>query len=353
MSMSMSRKLLAFILFVCAASVFLFGQLVYTPEGGYAPSSRLVMVWDYIENEENNSVPDKRVAHKELDIISPTWFAISNTEGDISSLADREYVGWAHDNGLAVWALFENSSDGQRTFAVLSDKNTRKKMIDQIAGYAQAYSLDGINIDFEAMTRETGEYFEEFIIELYERLKPLDICLSVDIPLPIDGIQKVYDLNLLAGNVDYVVVMAYDQHHAESPVIGPAAAIGWVKQGIEDTLQYVPHDKVILGVPFFARVWLENRENGELEITSEFMGMQEAYDLFSENASIWQRDDETGQIYAEFDQDLKCYKAWLEDEHSLSLKLDAVNDYNLAGVSAWRRGLEQPEIWDMIDAYFD
>ena len=318
----------------------------------YARPEKIVMLWDYISRIEDNLRPEKRIKHRGLDVLSPTWFSIRNGAGDLSSLADRNYVRWAHDNGIKVWAVFENESKDSLTATALSNRNKRKKIIDQLAGFAWEYNLDGINIDFEAMSSSTGKLFELFMAELYERLHPLGITISVDIPFPVGDIQKIYNIGLIAKNCDYVVMMGYDQHHRESHTFGPVAAIDWVRQGIKDTLQHVGRDRIILGIPFYTRVWEENREGGAIRTASELMGMKEAYDMFNKTASVWGRDRATEQIYAEFDVGQKRYKAWLEDIHSLSLKLDAVYDYNLAGLSAWRRGWEWNEIWDMINKYF-
>ena len=314
---------------------------------------KIVMLWDYIGRKGENLRPEKRIVHRGLDVVSPTWFSLRNPRGDVSSLADKEYVRWAHENGIKVWALFENSSNGTLTFRALMNNDSRKRIIEQIAEYALEYSLDGINIDFEALRANTGVYFEMFIEELYEKLKPMGITLSVDIPLPLRGSRGVYGLANIAENSDYIVVMAYDQHHVGSETPGPVAEINWVKQGIDETLRHVPPGKVILGIPFYTRIWVESIRGGSSGFRSELKGMKEAFELFSLSGSEWERDAETGQIYSEYTEGRNRHRAWLEDEHSLSLKLDAIVDYNLAGMSAWRRGWEWEETWDMVDAYFE
>ena len=319
----------------------------------YIRPEKLVALWDLIRKNEDNHDPEKRIVHSGLDVVSPTWFSLANGRGDLSSFADRDYVEWAHAAGLKVWALFENNSDNQLTLTALSDKYGRERIIGQLAAYAVDYRLDGINMDFEAMKRETGPYFEQFIAELHEKLKAMGVVLSVDVPLPLSYAMSIYDLRAIAANSDYVVLMAYDQHNDDSESTGPVAAIDWVKQGIEEALQYVPPDRLILGIPFYTRVWVENREGGVISLDSELRGMKEAYEMFDRRARVWGRDRATGQIFAEYDRNEKRYMAWLEDEHSISLKLDAINDYDLAGMSAWRRGLEGDEIWDMIHAYFE
>ena len=313
---------------------------------------KIVMVWDYIGKKQDNQAPDKKIVHKGLDVVSPTWFSIKNRNGDVSSFADKGYVQWAHDNALEIWALFENKSDTQLTSRVLSSAAARKKMIGQITGFVREYKLDGINIDFEALSQATGKYFEQFIIELYKELKPLKVTLSVDIPFPVSEIQTIYSISLIADNSDYVVMMAYDQHYEGSKAIGPTAAINWVKRGIEETLNYVSHNKIILGIPFYTRVWIEDQRSGEVKTSSELRGMKDAFEMFDGISSIWRRGNITEQIYAEFERDTKRYKVWLEDDISISLKLDVINDYDLAGMSAWRRGWEWNETWDIINEHF-
>ena len=341
----MKRKVLCFAIMLFVFQISFAGDNYERPE-------KIVMIWDLINRAEDNLEPEERIAHAGLDVISPTWFFINDENGAVTSLASMEYVQWAHNNGIKVWALFENKSDDYLTYEALSTRDKRKRIISQLAGYAGEYRLDGINIDFEAMRRETGKLFELFIVELYETMRQMGITVSVDISLPIEYISTIYDFSLITDNSDYVVIMAYDQHHSYSGKIGPVASIAWVKQGIKDTLKYVSGKKIILGIPFFAMVWLEDNEDGIIKVSSELIEMKDAYETFDKSAKIWGRDRVTEQIYAEYETGHKRYKVWLEDEHSLSLKLDTINDYDLAGMSAWRRGLEWPEIWDMINAYF-
>jgi len=319
-------------------------------ENVYERPEKMVMIWDLIQREEDNVKPEAKIVHPGLNIISPTWFSISSEEGDVSSLASREYVEWAHSNGILVWALFENKSNNPLTYRALSDWERRHKIIEQLLSFSHEYKLDGINVNFEAMSRQTGILYELFIVELYEQLKPLGITLSVDISLSKGNMNRIYDTGLIARNSDYIVVMAYDQHNRYSPEIGPTAAISWVRQGIEEILEIVPHEKLILGIPFYSIVWIEDRNSGVH--SSEILGMSETHEMFGRNPKIWAFDRITEQIFAETDIDQVNYRTWLENEHSISLKLDVVYDFNLAGLSAWRRGLELPEIWDLINAYF-
>ena len=316
----------------------------------YERPEKIVMIWDLIISEEDNHKAESKIVHSGLDVISPTWFCISSDDGDVSSLASREYVQWAHDNGILVWALFENKSNNILTYNALSDWEKRQRIIEQLISFAHEYGFDGINVNFEAMNRYTGILYELFIVELYKQLKPLGITLSIDTSLRTGETNRIYDTGLIARNSDYVVVMAYDQHDRCSPEIGPTAAIAWVRQGVEEILEIISPEKLILGIPFYSIVWIEDRRSGGK--SSETMGMSRAHEMFERNPKIWALDRITEQIFAETNIDQTNYRTWLEDEHSISLKLDLVNDFNLAGLSAWRRGLELPEIWELINAYF-
>ena len=316
----------------------------------YELPERIVMIWDLIIRAEDNLRSKARIVNPGLNVISPTWFCISSEEGDVSSLASREYIEWAHDNGILVWPVFENKSDNWLTYKSLSDGDRRQRIIEQLVRYSREYKFDGINLNFEAMSRDTGKYYELFVMELYEKLRPLGIIVSIDIPIHIGDLNRIYDIGLIADNSDYVVIMAYDQYDSYSPEIGPTAAIAWVRQGVEEIVEIIAPEKLILGIPFYSIVWCEDITNGER--FSETLGMAQIYEIFSVNPRIWARDMITEQIFAEFETDYISYRTWLEDEHSISLKLDAIYDFNLAGLSAWRRGLELPEIWGLINAYF-
>ena len=45
------------------------------------------------------------------------------------------------------------------------------------------------------------------------------------------------------------------------------------------------------------------------------------------------------------------YKMWLEDEKSVEERLKLVKKYNIAGLAAWKRNLEKPAVWPVIQKY--
>ena len=155
-----------------------------------------------------------------------------------------------------VWALVSNlENKNVDTTEVLTHTSKRQNLVNQIVSMAIQYNLDGINVDFESMNGEkVGDAFIEFIRELSIKCKNNGVVLSVDNYVPMSH-TSFYNRKEQANFADYVVIMGYDEHYAGSPEAGSVASLSWVTQGVSDTLKEVPADQVILGMPFYTRVW--------------------------------------------------------------------------------------------------
>lgn len=341
------------LLIIMAAVVLAFFMLGNQMSVSYMPleKPKITMVWDYVGSVKHNRAPEKAIAHEGLDILAPTYFVLKERDGYIDSVADSYYVGQAHAKGYQVWAMFTNEFNEEIPYLVFSDALRRKEVVAKLLELCDLYNLDGINLDFEGMTKETYPFFELFVQELYAELRPESIVLSIDVPFP-RYTYKLYDYTRLLSSVDYIVIMAYDQHYIGTKP-GPMAEKNWVKEGLEDALLSYPAEKVILGVPFYTRIWYTKMvDENETIVPSREYGMAEAYDFFAARGAEIYREEDSEQLYAEYTEGAMTYRAWLEDDHSLSLKLDMVHDYHLAGMAAWRRGLELEEIWHMVYAYY-
>ncbi|MBU9725467.1 glycosyl hydrolase family 18 protein [Diplocloster modestus] len=322
------------------------------------------LVWHQVTNAQANGKLLELITNtKGVNTISPTWFSLSDNEGNIASLADKSYVTQCHQIGVEVWGLVDNFNKEVSTFDVLSHTSRRETLINQLIATAIEYQLDGLNIDFEELSGETGEHFIEFIRELSIKCRANGIVLSIDNYVP-KAHTAHYDRREQGIVADYVIIMGYDEHYSGSKESGSVASMGFVREGIEKTLEEVPADKVINAVPFFSRLWKETPKTEEeiaaedlteeyvpYHLSSEALGMQAQQDIVSVNGlePVWQED--IGQNYVEYEKDGSTYKMWIEDDQSIDLKAGLVKEYNLAGIAAWRLGLEQPSTWDVILKY--
>ena len=308
------------------------------------------MVWDYYS--EYVYAPDRTGTNiKGVNVVSPSFFSlVDEGKGEITDNAGEEgkkYVEWAHSNGDKVWPIVSNNSYIETTAEIMRDYNLRQTLIENIVSLVLKYDLDGINIDFEYMYEEDKDLFSRFIIELKPRLAELGAVLSVDVTAP-DGSPEwslCFDRNVIGDVADYIVFMAYDQNGISSPVEGTTAGYNWVKANVEKFLgqEGVQAEKLILGVPFYTRVWEEH--NGEIE--SSTIDMKSIEEIVPEGASrTW--DDDLKQYYIEFVQDGVTNKIWVEDEESIKAKLSLISEYKLAGAAYWEKDREPDTLWNVI-----
>ena len=229
----------------------------------------------------------------------------------------------------------------------MRDYKLRHDLIENIVSLVVQYNLDGINIDFEYMHDEDKDLFSRFIIELKPRLNELGVVLSVDVTAP-DGSEEwslCFDRNLIGEVADYIVFMAYDQYGTSSTKPGTNAGYDWVKANIEKFIgqEAVKPEKIILGIPFYTRLWEEN--SGNLECYT--VDMEDIEEVIPENVTrTW--DDNLKQYYVEFVEDGITNKMWIEDAESIKAKLSLVSEYNLAGAAYWTKDREPDSIWPVI-----
>ena len=307
---------------------------------------KINLAWHQVTSQAaNENVASVIAGTTGLTTISPTWFTIRDTNGNITSLASSAYVDAAHQAGLEVWGLVDNFTNQVDTLAVLSNTQSRANMISQLITEAQNSGLDGINVDFEQITEEMSDHYIQFIRELSVECRKNQIVLSVDNYVP--GFTSHYNREEQGIVADYVIIMGYDEHFAGSEEAGSVASIDFVREGITETLKEVPKEKVINGLPFFTRLWIESSSG----LTSQAIGMQEAETAVANAGVTASWDEETQQNYAEWTADGNTYKIWLEDEQSLEAKLKVMQEYDLAGAAAWKLGFEKSGIWELISSY--
>ena len=338
----------------------------FTPEefGHISKNFKINLAWHQVTNQTaNGNVSSILQKSKGINVLSPTWFYLNDNNGNIASLASSNYVDYCHQNGVEVWALVSNLENPDvDTAAVLSHTSSRDNLTNNLISYAIQYNLDGINVDFEALSVDgVGNSYIQFIRELSLKCANNGIVLSVDNYVPSDY-TRFYNRSEQALFADYVIVMAYDEHYSGSEEAGSVASIGYVTQGVEDTLKEVPANQLILGMPFYTRVWSETPASqptdeadsaAYYDLSSYATSMTEVSKLLKANGvePVWLED--VGQNYAEYQNNGVTYKIWIEDASSLEKKLTVMDHYGLAGGAFWKLGMEDSSIWDTIIKYIN
>ena len=302
------------------------------------------MVWHQVMSTDANAgLADSIQNMTGVNVISPTWFYVSDNSGNIVNNATADYVSLAHERGLKVWGLVDNFTQDISTYEVLSRTSSRQNLITQLVSAAVNAGIDGINVDFEQLSEDVGIHFLEFLRELSIECHKNNLVLSVDNPVPEDFTSH-YDRAEQGKVVDYVIIMGYDEHYVGSEEAGSVASLPWVEQGVIDTIAEVPAQRVINAVPFYTRLW--KTEAGSL--SSEAIGMDTAQEVVNTNNAQVYWDSDVSQNYGSFEKEGCTYQIWIEDSQSIAAKVQLVPKYDLAGVAAWKLGFENSGIWQVI-----
>lgn len=305
------------------------------------------LTWEavYSKNPETAKMPQM----PGVNVISPTWFELAAPDGAIKNLASLEFSQWANKQGYQVWGLFSNAFDPQMTHEAFKSFEKRQYMIRQLLHYSKMYGLQGINIDIENVNEEDGPLITQFMREATPYFHDAGLIVSMDITFISNSgnWSAFYERDQLAEIVDYLAVMAYDEHWGTSPVAGSVASLPWVESNLQTLLEIVPNEKLILGVPLYTRLW-EVKDSGE--VSSKALSMASVQEWLEETGAAPVYDTVSGQNYAEYyDAAQKAtYKIWLEDAHSLKKRADLAVQYELAGVASWSRYFADDTAWTAL-----
>lgn len=278
-----------------------------------------------------------------MTVISPSWFTLNDAEGHFINRASAEYTRMAHEAGLQVWPMVDNLNLPVDSFRLLSSTRYRTQLMEGLIQAVTEAEADGINVDFESLSEACGVHFLQFIRELSVACHKKGLVLSVDNYAPQSG-TWYYNRKEQAVYSDYLVVMAYDEHWNGGGEAGSTASYPFTEQAVTETLEEVPAEQLILAIPFYTRLW-------KADGSSTAIGAARLQALLAE----WQAEP----VWSETERQYVCsgtleeeaVSVWIEDLDTLEWRLELAKQYQLAGVSGWKAGMEQEEAWDLMQAY--
>lgn len=306
--------------------------------------------WHQVMSEQGNASLSGVLSNASgMNVISPTWFRLADNEGNIINFSNSTYVTTCHAANIQVWGLVSNLdiSSNIDVTSILNSASKRDQLVNNLIAAAIAVGIDGLNIDFESLSEEAKDGYIQFIKELSIKCESNDLILSVDNYKP-ESFNEFYNIPEQAKYVDYIVIMAYDEHYSTSEEAGSTASISFVKEAMEDTAKMVPAGQILMGVPFYSRVWESN--NGVL--TNKSIGMKDIPDYISRHGLEKEWLENAGQNYVQYTENDKVYQLWVEDEESIRGKLQVAKDGKFAGIACWKLGLEPSSVWEVISGFF-
>ena len=217
------------------------------------------MTWHALYVEHSGSAVREVLSNsKGINVLAPTWFKLQGDDGEYVSLANRDYVETAHKNGIKVFAVLNDVEYEVNDLELLAYTSKRTALSDRLVKDAKEYGIDGINLDLEKTGSKSAPYYIQFIRELSVRCHKEGIILSIDTAVPL-SFNTYLRRDVLGQVCDYVMIMAYDEHYAGSQESGSVSSISWVRGAIENAVPDIPKEKLIIGIPFYTRLWEEER----------------------------------------------------------------------------------------------
>lgn len=309
----------------------------------------IALAWHQVFSESGeNSIGSLLSGASGLDVVCPTWFTVTDSDGSLSSRVSSSYVKTAKAAGLEVWALVENLNSNTTLdyTSLFGRESSRTKMINKIINDSTSVGVSGINLDFEGLPTSAGKSYVQFVRELALACQAHGLKLSVDCYVP-SAWTEHYHRRDLAEACDYFIIMSYDEHYDGSEP-GSSASLPFIKKSIANTIaEGVPEEKIINAVPFYSRLWVGN----DSDCSSSTIKMSDMRTFMSEHTDDMEWDDELGQYTIDTTVDGERTRLWVEDTRSMQKKLALMGEYNLAGVACWKLGLETSDVWTNISLY--
>ena len=309
-------------------------------------NEKITLAWFQVSGTAGNSSIDNNMSTiSGVNVIAPTWYSVTDESGNMSSYASADFVSKMHQRGIDVWALVSDFDTNVDFAQLYSSKAARTNMVNKLVGEAKSYGFDGINLDYENIKSAYAKDYLQFVRELSVVCERNGIVLSTDNYKP-EAYNRCYNLKEQSKFVDYVIVMAYDEHYAGTDA-GSVASLPFVKEAVEDTVQLVGKEHVIAGIPFYTRIWTTTDGN----TTSRAVGMQAAVDQLNSDGQVALWNDDCGQYVASYTVGNATRQIWFEEEKSIEAKMQVIQENNVAGVAGWKLGLEKSSVWPVISKY--
>ena len=283
-----------------------------------------------------------------INTIAPFW-ATLQADGTVTDRGGNDHMSVVNSAGqkdITVLLLVNNAKqegDAVPIHTVLSNPELRSKAIQNFEAYIKKYNLAGINVDFEMVPAADRDNLTAFMRELYTRLKPQGYIVSIDVFPKQDennDVAAAYDYAALSKYADKIMIMTYDNHGAWSGP-GPIADIGWVEKSLNYALQFIPKDKLFLGLAAYGYDWsakgTQSLEHKAIMELAQQYGRQVQWD-----------DTAKSPYFSYTAADGTAHTIWFENSESLKHKLALLTKYDIAGAAMWKLGEEDPAVWPVL-----
>jgi peptidoglycan-N-acetylglucosamine deacetylase len=296
--------------------------------------------------DEPNSVASLERHVASIDVVIPDWFVLSGPGCTLLEHIDeksRRVLG--RSDVIVLPRLANNPGDvfrGPETSKFLADDAARACLIKQLVPKLLAVGAEGLNLDLEELRPEDSEPFLEFIVELRAALHAKSMRLTVDVPIS----DPAFDYEYIGDVADAVMVMAYDQHHADSKP-GPIASRKWLEESLNEMLPRLPLDRAVIVLGNYGYDWTLS----ETPKPAEALSFRAIMDLarVADAAPVFEEGIEN--VHFGYKDDAgETHEVWFEDALTLYNEAKALESIHVTRIGLWRLGTEDETLWSFLGA---
>jgi spore germination protein YaaH len=287
-------------------------------------------------------------------LLAPQCYGLDRT-GALHGHISSGVLDVTRHGGLPLMPLVTNSGfDRSIAHALLHNAQAQERATTSLAQVAEREQYVGWQLDFEDIDPADKLAYTRFVARVAARLHHDRRLLSVAVvPRFSDAFPDssrpgfhtgewgaAFDFRGLGRVADFLVLMAYDQH---TPLTapGPVAGYDWVKAALDYAARRVPPAKLLLGLPFYGREWVEDSSG----ITARSLAYKDLKHYLEDPGSERNWDDLFRTTWFQLHEGDTLRTAWFDDARSLREKLKLMQLDHLRGFAAWRLGVEDPEFW--------
>lgn len=244
------------------------------------------------------------------------------------------------------------TGDPNYTAIALSNPDSQSQHIAKLLAVVQEQGFDGIDIDYEALTRDNHDLFTEFVRNLTVAFHAANKKVAVTLEARIAN-QNPMDWHTVSQLADEIRIMAYDYHASQTAFPGPIAPIGWLKEIMDYCQAVLDINKVVIGVGNYGYDWIQP-DDGQTDWVGTGISFEQAMKNAQDKQSpiiravgIDDRGYDIGSIpmYTYLDSDNRRHNVWFEDNESLQSKMDLISQYQVKGVIFWSVGIGDKSFW--------
>jgi len=286
-----------------------------------------------------------------IDEVSVDWLQ-SRADGSVEApKADASFIAEARKQDCRVIVTLTDYNEAIPQFdpaipaAILATAETRRRHVAAVADWCRDNDVDGVDVDWEALTAEQRNGYATFVEELARRLHRDGRLIAVDVypktrePGGWDG-PRAQDWRRLGRAVDQFRVMTYNYSGSWSGP-GPLSPPEWMDRVLDFAETQVKPRKIVMGVGFYGRDW---RGAQTTDLVWADVGRIRSADKPRASRGP------SAELMLSYSRDGARHTAFFPDAKAIDAKLLMLLEQHphIRGVYCWIMGQEDPAAWKVL-----